>query len=327
MLAIPTTDKDLTSTYNRRYFHMDAGNVVVFPNRSGSQVPKGIKPHRDPEGDRTLWVTVGFVAAACVAGVMILGFRSHNFEAPLEHSQTGTFSTQRGEHRCEKLPESSEVCLNTGTTVRYLFTGSARRLEVVTGEAAFNVRPDPIPFEVLSRNLLIRDVSTRFDVYRQGDSTLLTVLEGSVKVLARSGDPTGSKSSRAERELTWKSAPEFHRLQQVEFDESSGMLYVRSPLTEQGLSQFMAWQRGEVDLTNKPLWEVLRELARYQPTDSTFVLQDKEMRRMRLGGRLESTHMGDFLVWLEREHGIRHSITGGPNGTTVITLSRPRAAK
>jgi len=308
---------------------MDSAKVVDFPNRRGGNEPsKGIKPDRIPEDNRALKLIVGFGAVVCVTGgVFLLALRSHNFQAPPEHSQTGTFSTQRGKHRCEKLPDSSDVCLNTGTTVRYVFTGSARHLEVVTGEAAFNVRHDVRPFEVLSNNMLIRDVSTQFDVYRQGDSTLLTILEGSVKVLARSGNQTRSESSDTEPESVWKSAPEFHRLQQVEFDESSGTLYVRSPLTEQGLSQFMAWQRGEVDLTNKPLWEVLRELSRYQPTDSTFVLQDKEMRQMRLGGRLESTHMGDFLVWLEREHGIRHAVTGGSNGKTVITLSRRRAGK
>jgi ferric-dicitrate binding protein FerR (iron transport regulator) len=148
-----------------------------------------------------------------------------------------------------------------------------------------------------------------------------------VKVLARRGNQRHLESSHTEPESVWKSAPEFHHLQQVEFDESTGALYERAMLTEQGLSQFMAWERGEVDLTNKPLWEVLQELSRYQPTDATFRFQDRQMRRMLLGGRLESTHMGDFLVWLEREHGIRHTVAGGSNGKTVITLSRWRDAE
>jgi transmembrane sensor len=300
---------------------MDSGKVIDFPRKCGNEPPKGIKPEKIPEGNRALKLIVGLVAAVSVTGVVaLLALGSHNFNPPPpEHPQTGIFSTQRGEHRCEKLPESSEVCLNTGSTVRYVFTLSKRSLEVVTGEAAFTVHHDPRPFEVLSNNMLIRDVSTSFDVYRKSDSTLLTVIDGSVKVLARNGNQTRLESSP---ESVWKSAPQFHRLQQVEYDESSGVLYQRAPLTDQGLSQFMAWQRGELDLTNMPLWEVLRELSRYQPTESTFILQDKDMRQLRLGGLLKSTNMRDVLDWLEHEHGIRHKDTRGANGKTVITLSR-----
>lgn len=299
---------------------MDSGKVVDFPRKGGNKPPKGIKPDGNPKGNRALKLIVGFVTAVCVTGVVIfLASGSHNFKTPPERSQTGAYSTQRGEHRCRKLPESSEVCLNTGTTVRYVFTESKRYLEVVTGEATFTVHHEPRPFEVLSNNMLIRDVSTKFDVYRRSDSTLLTIIDGSVKVLARSGDQARPES---ETESVWKSAPQFHRLQQIEYDESSRALYQRAPLTDQGLSQFMAWQRGELDLTNMPLWAVLQELSRYQPTDSTFIWQDKEMRQLRLGGLLKSTNMGDFLVWLEHEHGIRHKIAGGANGKRVITLSR-----
>jgi transmembrane sensor len=302
---------------------MDSGNVIDFPNRKiGDEIPRRSEPPKDPNGKRWVMTIFGIAGAAAFA-TTYLAINAHHVKAPPSRPLTGSFSTVKGEHRCEKLPEASEVCLNTGTSVRYVFTDHARYLEVISGEATFTVHRDPRPFEVLSGKFQIRDVSTQFDVFRKSTSTVLTVIDGSVKVVARSNRSPGD-FGRTEPESIWKSAPEFHRLQQVEFDETTGMLRQRPMLTEQGLSQLMAWQDGEIDLTGRSLNEALLEFARYQPGEMTFNIPDREIRQLQFGGRVETGHFEDFLKGLAKLHGIHHKLTPGPHGDTVVTLSRRR---
>jgi len=301
---------------------MDPGNILVFRTRKiGDDIPR--RRSEPPERPaRPVSFRVIVMIAAAVVGCLVIGI--HNLEAPAPLTVTGSFSTARGQHGCNTAPDTSVVCLNTGTTVRYLLNGHVRHFEVDSGEAAFSVHTENRPLEVGSGRLLIRDIDTRFDVYRKNSSTVVvTVLDGAIKMLARSNEGLGSR----EPESAWKAAPTFRRLEQIEFDDTTGTLVARRILTERDLSQFMAWQNGEVDLTNKPLSDALQELSRYQPADVTFAYQDKEMRRMRVGGLVGSTHLDDFLVWLEVKHGIQHKQTSGVHGEAVITLSRKRNAE
>jgi ferric-dicitrate binding protein FerR (iron transport regulator) len=95
-------------------------------------------------------------------------------------------------------------------------------------------------------------------------------------------------------------------------------------LTEQGLSQLLAWQTGLIDLNDRTLGEALEEFSRYQPIDN-FKFQDEALRAFRgVGGEIQSTHLIDFLDGLERICHIHYTVTKGADGNTVITLSRRR---
>lgn len=297
---------------------MDSGNVIDFPNRKieiGDEIPRRSKP---PEGpDRRVPVKAVVVTGLGVVG--ILAFGVHNLKVPDPLPLTGSFSTARGEHRCQTTPDESVICLNTGTVVRWVFNGFSRHFEVDSGEATFRVHSDSRPLEVGSQGLLVRDVHTQFDVYRKNGSTVVTVIEGEIKML-----PRGVDSNQQPPESAWKSAPIFRRLEQVEFDGTTHTLTSRRVLTEQRLSQFMSWQIGEVDLNEMALSDALSELARYQPTEMRFTFQDRGMRQMHVGGRVESTHLGDFLDWLAQKHSIQHKLTHGSHGDAVIALTWQR---
>jgi len=300
---------------------MDPGNVIEFPNRRiGDEIPRRSEPPASPA--RRVSVRTVVMVAAAVISCLAVGIHTF-FEAPATLPVTGSFSAPRGTHRCETAADDSVVCLNTGTNVRYLFNDLIRRFELDVGEATFTVHPDNRPLEVGSGRLLVRDVDTQFDVYKKNGSTVVTVIQGAIKLLARSNQDL----SHMEPESAWRSAPIFRRLEQIEFDEATGTLVSRRLLTEQGLSQLLAWLSGKVDLTNKPLSGALEELARYQPTEETFVYQDKDVRQMRIGGLVLSTNMDDFLDWLALKHSIQHKRTTNAHGGVVITLSRRGVAE
>jgi transmembrane sensor len=262
----------------------------------------------------------GAAGAAAVIYLFLCALSGHGPEAP---ALSGSYSTVKGEHRCETLPDGSRVCLNTDSVVRYTYSRSTRNVELVSGEASFEVKGDSRQFDVLSGRLLIHDVSTSFDVYRKNDSTLVTVIGGRVRLVGPLDGKARVAFNQGQAESYWKTAPEIHRLQQVEFGEASGKLREYHSLTEQSLAQLLAWQRGRIELTNRPLTDALQEFARYQPIQQ-FNIQDKDLRRLRMGGELEATHLMDFLDSLARLYGIQHTLTMGPDGQTVVTLSRPR---
>jgi transmembrane sensor len=244
-----------------------------------------------------------------------------NSHAPEALTLTGSFSTVKGEHRCETLPDASRACLNTASVIRYSYSRNARNVELVSGEVAFEVHGDGRPFDVLAGGMLVHDLSTSFDIRKKGGSVLVTILDGRVKIVAPIDQDSRLKFGQVQPEEAWQAAPEYHRLQQLEFDEAIGKLHERHGLSERELAQLLAWQRGRIDLTNKPLNEALEEFARYQPIEE-FNFQDKKLRQLRVGGELEATHLMDFLDSLAKVYGIQHTLTRGANGQTVVNLSR-----
>src|ERR1700722_2871060 len=124
--------------------------------------------------------------------VVILTLLVHDtpFPAPpgrtaAEQVITGSYTSAFGKHKCEKLPDGSQVCLNSASEIHYTYTRNARNVVLVRGEVSFEVQPDNTRrFNVLSGHSVIQDISTSFDVYRKSDSTLVTVIEGAIRIFS-----------------------------------------------------------------------------------------------------------------------------------------------
>ena len=145
---------------------------------------------------------VGAVGAAAMIYLVICALQER---APAENAMTGSFATRMGEHRCEKLPDESQVCLNTNTKIRYAINRHTRTVELVSGEASFTVKSkDPRSFDVLSGGLLVHDLSTSFDVYRKIQTTLVTVIDGQVTVVAPLSPASLSEFRHVEPVSAWK---------------------------------------------------------------------------------------------------------------------------
>jgi transmembrane sensor len=272
-------------------------------------------------------VVIGTVGGLGTGALVYLIFCAFRGESVADQPLTGTFTTQMGEHRCENLPDASQTCLNTNSVVRYTFNRQTRNVELVSGEASFAVRGgDRRPFDVVSGGVLIHDLSTQFNIYKKDRSTVVTVVQGRVRVVAPINTKLMNEFKNGSAESLWKRAPEFHRLQQVEFDETTGTLYARSALTEDDLIQLTEWQHGRIDLNGKTLRESLTELARYQPIDQ-FNIPDRALREFKIGGELDTTNLMDFLQTLEYSYHIHHLMTKGADGKMTVTLSRRPIAR
>jgi transmembrane sensor len=242
---------------------------------------------------------------------------------PADPVISGSFSTRPGEYRCRKLPDETQACLNSKSTIRYTFNRDSRKIELVSGEASFVVRKDERrPFEVRSGSALIQDLSTSFDVYKKRRSIQVTVIDGRIRIVSPVNGDSRLQSGVARVDIPRKTARELHRLQQMEIDEATGKLRVLPSLTKQRLSQLLAWHGGLIDLNGTTLREALEEFSRYQPI-RRFSYSDKLLSEIRVGGIMGFTHLDDFLSSLERGFDIHHTITT-IDGNTVVILSRQR---
>ena len=94
-----------------------------------------------------------------------------------------------------QLPDGSTLYLNTDSTVTVRYSGHERMVEVVRGQALFQVTHDTARrFRVQAGEAGAIAVGTRFDVYRQDSATLVTVAEGQVAVFV--GQPSWLQNGR-----------------------------------------------------------------------------------------------------------------------------------
>jgi len=262
---------------------------------------------------RTVALLAGLLAA--------IGTVVHNVSefSPRDPNTTfsGGYVTQLGEHRCEKLPEGSKICINTNSQVTFNFNRKVRHIEIIRGEVSFVVAADRRPFDVLSGGLLIHDLSTGFVVFKKHDSTVVTITDGRVQI-APAGTGARLRFDLGETENTWKLAPIYRKSQQVEFDESTGRLQEHPVLPDWRLDQLLAWEGGRIDLTDMTVSEAITEIARYQPVSKFRV--PPSIQKTRLGGSIRFDNLDDLLLMLENV-GIHHTKTG-TGEDTVITLKR-----
>ena len=268
------------------------------------------------------------------AGIVLFGLLAYETQFHTSHERTakeqiktGYYTTALGEQKCENLPDSSKVCLNSASKIRYAYTGTTRNIELVSGEATFEVHHGSTrPFNVLSGRSVIQDIGTSFDVYIKPGSTVVTVIEGQIRILSPIN--AASNLNIDLRQHTFGSAgndviaPELHELQQVELSRTTGAMRMLPTLTDRRLSQLLAWRQGRIDLTDMRLGDALEQFSRYHI--ERFEFADEALSRTRVGGSVDCAHLDDFLSLLEIEFGIHHKTTTGADGIPVITLWRPR---
>ncbi|MEQ9557171.1 MAG: FecR domain-containing protein [Rhodospirillales bacterium] len=177
------------------------------------------------------------------------------FQPPADH---GTETGQRAE---VPLPDGSVVVLNAESAVNVSFDAGRRRVDLVRGEAFFDVRPDPErPFEVTAGRSLTRVVGTAFSVTLQGGDAEVRVQRGHVRV---TGDDGGAPVDLTPGEGVTVTA-----------GHAGGP--ARAPQTA------FAWLDGRFVFHDRPLAEVMNRLARHHK--DRVVLATARLRTIRVSG-------------------------------------------
>ncbi len=156
--------------------------VIDFPcptdsTSASTSTSVGLTDSQAPaERPRSRWLLKAALAASVLLFVSLI-YVSWQYFRPVE------ITTAIGEQRSAVLPDHSIVELNTQSAVRIAYTSHERRIELVRGEAFFEVAKDPSrPFIVSTELATARALGTRFTVYRAPSGTVVTVAEGRVLV-------------------------------------------------------------------------------------------------------------------------------------------------
>lgn len=160
-------------------------------------------------------------------------------------------STGIGEQRLVQLADGSQVTLNTDSRIRVHIDGTHRRIELLRGEAYFDVaKMNGAPFVVVAATSEVRVTGTHFNVHRsdsEGDRTVrVDVLEGRVLAGAHAAEtPAGAAVLIADQAVVL---------------DGQGLVRWRGAADEPHVDN---WRQGRVYFSNTPLREAVADMNRY----------------------------------------------------------------
>lgn len=216
------------------------------------------------------------VGMAAAAGLVAIGIAT----LPVLWPQTQVYSAAHGQVRELRLADNTQLRLNADTEVRVRMGWLARRVELLRGEASFDIAPGRRPFRVQVDGLEIRDIGTVFDVSRRLQDTRVGVVSGAVEVWS------GVQGQR----LAQLTAGEV-----VKVSHGSHAVHALDVSAE----QLLDWQRGKISFTDERLDEVAAAFNRHNRIQ--VVVEDETAAAARLSGSLDANHIGALHAVLVRD--------------------------
>ena len=228
------------------------------------------------------WRPIAAVAAATLVFAFVwIWHQAANF-----HYETGT-----GEQRRLVLSDGSIVDMNTQSEIEVRFSNTERHIRLLKGEAFFKVAKDAErPFLVTSDIAIVRALGTEFNVYRQSDQTLVSVIEGRISVANTSTHATDALNST--NATVMGSAPiELSAGDQAEMAES-GEIY-RTVLVSE---EVIAWRHRRLIFHDQPLAEVVAEFNRYNTRK--LRIEDSTLGLERISAVFDADRPGTLVQFL-----------------------------
>ena len=229
-----------------------------------------------PRQTRRRWMPGRAVAACLVLLGTLLIEPQQWLGAPA--TQVLSLRSAPNEQRQVELADGSRIDLNVDTRLQVRLQGDRREVELLAGEAFFNVTPDPArPFDVIVGPSRVRVVGTRFNVRRSTGHLSVAVESGRVVVQPQLSDP-----------------------QHAELDAGEGVAfdYQRHTLqhTHWAADEIASWRRGQLIFRDRPLGQLLDELSQYHR--APIHLSDADLAKKRISGSLNIAQPDAFLAAL-----------------------------
>jgi transmembrane sensor len=240
-------------------------------------------------GGRTLWaVPLAAAAVLLIVAVSLLWWNRDGERFGLPR----IYETAHGEQGSWRLPDGSTLRLNTESSATVRYSGSERLVELNRGQALFDVsHGDRRRFRVSAGGAQVIATGTEFDVYCRDTLTLITVVQGDVRVYA--WDSTAARSST----LPASSIP-LSAGQQI--GVNAGGLWGEPVSVDTKAA--VAWLRHEIIAQNRPLGEVAAEFNRYGRVQ--IVIDDPALKMLRISGHFDAYDTDSFAAFLASLEGV-----------------------
>lgn len=234
-----------------------------------------------------------FQRAAAVLLLPLLGIVAYMAlqQSPREVAQMMEVRTNAGMTTTVVLPDSTVVCLNSESVLRYpsAFTGDSRTVSL-TGEAYFDVTHDPTRRFVVATpgqgQVEVYGTSFNVEAYAREGTVSTTLVEGSVgfRFIDRSGHEQLQRLTPRHK-LVYST--ETHRV----------------ALTETTCERETAWKDGKVIFDNTPMRDILRTLGRRYNVD--FIVSDRRIEGYSFTGTISSQRLERIMQYFKLSSGIR----------------------
>lgn len=150
--------------------------------------------------------------------------------------------TRAGQWRSQTLADQSQITLAGNSAVDIEFDGQVRRIVLRQGQILVQVAKDPQrPFVVQTPQGSVRALGTRFMVTREGQGTVVDMLESRVLATAVRTGQSAEVSAGSEVRITADSVTPAQAIQPGRLEQ--------------------AWQRRQLVVHDQPLGDVLQALA------------------------------------------------------------------
>ncbi|HEX7815187.1 FecR family protein [Dyella sp.] len=224
-------------------------------------------------------------AGLALAGILAVVAIPH-FSAPVI-PEGAHYVAMAGQQRTVQLSDGSSVLLNTDTEIVERYSDRTRRVDLVRGQAQFQVQGNKAwPFVVFAQHGTVTAVGTQFQVRINGDTTGVVLLKGKVDVATEAPDgPTRSVTLNAG--------------QQVAFDRSGRIENVQPADTELA----KGWTQGKLFAHDWRLVDLLAEMNRYSATQLS--IGDASLQDLRISGAFRTGDQENLILALQSGWPIR----------------------
>lgn len=268
----------------------------AFDNRHGSSSTRLSRQHSTPRHVRRWPWAVGLVAALLLAVVLAGGLM---WWRDVGHVERGAWHTALGGKEVVHLIDGSIATLASDSELHAALTRHERDLDLVRGEAFFEVAKDHTrPFVVHAEGYRVIAVGTRFDVRRGDDGMRVVVTRGVVR-LKSAHDP-----DQAATELPAGS---------IALVKGDNVAVRHEPLDE--VAQYLSWRNGYVVFHGTPLVDAIQEFNRYNARK--IIIANPSLDQLKVGGNFRLDNSDAFVRLMQEVFPVRAELY-----TDRIVLSR-----
>jgi len=222
------------------------------------------RPLTSRRSTRRAWLAgAGAVAASLAATAAYLGA-----------TRPVSYATRKGEQKVVSLDDGSVITLNTNTRLQVRYGKDRRQIQLLEGEALFDVAKDrDRPFVVSARNADVRAVGTSFTVSNVGSAPVaVLVREGIVDVMRE--DQPQQPAARVTANC------------RAVLARDTGAVAV-AQVNEAELGSDLAWTDGRIIFRGETLADAAAQFGRY--SDVGIVVVDPELGAERVAGVFNAT--------------------------------------
>jgi transmembrane sensor len=249
----------------------------------------------------SLFIVISFSFLTPLKNIDVFSAEQSNIIA----ANSFSYQTSIGETSTIQLPDSSELLLNTNSSVNITYTAQARVIELQRGEIHIDVAHDTVrPLSVLAGGQVIQAVGTAFNVQLEEDLVELIVTQGKVLVQEKPIeefqlliDTNNTKLSLNERSIS--------KDEKIELILGNDAIQKTVKVDSRDIATKLSWRKGKLIFTGESLEEVLVEIGRY--TKVQFELeQNSSIQGVKVAGIFKTGDVTGLLKVLARNFNINH---------------------